>query len=186
VETRDFLAEMIGNTDGIVYKGRHRNDYIFFRPQEWEEVPAFNAGKATAGFFRFVFHNSRPDRLILFLESTPGDREIRRRLFEMGQKDQSLFNYLRDPNTTDYPKYYRRNFLTPRFYEEVTDEDREKEIRRHWSEFLEEDLPRIDSVLQGEEWIWQEPSGADSPEDREAPGRATRQDLLDRGPLRER
>jgi hypothetical protein len=31
-----------------------------------------------------------------------------------------------------------------------------------WDEFLEEDLPRIDTVLKGEEWIW-ESAGDHSP-----------------------
>jgi len=36
---------------------------------------------------------------------------------------------------------YARTFLKRRYYEEASDSDREKEIRRHWGEFLKHDLP---------------------------------------------
>jgi hypothetical protein len=73
----------------------------------------------------------------------------------MGRRDESLFNHLVDPGSNRHPKLYRRTFLTPEFYEEATDDDREKEIRRHWAEFLREDLPRMDAALKEERWIWE-------------------------------
>lgn len=152
-ERGTFLTELIDNTEIVIYKGRHKNDLLFFRPQEWDDVPVFNAGNAIYGFFRFVFHN-QPNNLILFLETSPGDERVRRRLFEMGQKDESLFNDLVDPGTGGYPKLYRRTFLTPRFCEEAADSDQEKEIHKQWAEFIQEDLPRIDSTLKKEQWIW--------------------------------
>ncbi len=155
VETRDLLVGMIEDTEGLVYKGGYKNDYIAFRPQAWEEVPAFNAGGASSGFLRFVFHNHKPHSLDLFLEMSPGDEEIRRRLFEAGRKKGSPFNDVRDPATTDHPKLYRRTFLTPTFAEGATDEEREREIHRQWAEFVEGDLPRIEGALREEIWIWE-------------------------------
>jgi PD-(D/E)XK nuclease superfamily len=151
---RDLVVRLIRNTKGLTYKGTYKNDLIFFRPQEWDNVPAFNEGPAKHGFFRFVFHNNRFDGLALFLETTPGDREIRRRLFNMGQKDESLFNYLEDPGTDDWPKLYCRTFLTPERYEGSSDGDLGQEIRRQWNAFLAKDLPRIDAALKKESWIW--------------------------------
>jgi len=40
-------------------------------------------------------------------------------------------------------------------YENSDQADREKEIRKHWIEFLENDLPRIDAALKNERWIWE-------------------------------
>lgn len=154
-EVRDLLAYLIHNEDRLAYKARYRNRYIFFFPTEWD-VSVLNPGNYSHGFFRFVFHNNS-DGLVLFLESSPGDEEVRQRLFEMGQKDESLFGHLEDPATGSYPKLYRRTFLTPEFYDEVSDKDRETEIRLHWAEFLENDLPRIDAALKQESWIWHEP-----------------------------
>ena len=155
--TRDLLVSLIQNEDRLAYKGRRMNQNVRFRPLEWDVVPALNANNDSQGFLRFAFHNL-PNELILFLGSSPGNKEISQRLFEMGQKDESLFNHLQEPRISNYPKLYRRTFLTPEFYdEEFTDNDREAEIHRHWTEFLENDLPRIEAALKKESWIWQEP-----------------------------
>jgi hypothetical protein len=34
-------------------------------------------------------------------------------------------------------------------------EVRDDKIRRRWAEFLEQDLPWMDAVMQEEEWIWE-------------------------------
>jgi hypothetical protein len=128
-ETRDLLRRLITDTHGLVGKGAGK-PYLFFRPSEWDDPMALNAGKDRMGFFRFVFH-SYPDRLDLFLETSPGDEGIRRRLYEMGYKDESLFNYLEDSETSGHPKLYNRTFLTPELYEDASEDDREEEIRRH-------------------------------------------------------
>ncbi len=154
-ETRALLVELIEGTESLVHKGGYKSDYIAFRPKGWEEIPALNAGGSSSGFLRFVFHNHKPGRLDLFLETSPGDEEVRRRLFQAGWKEGSPFNDVRDPATTDHPKLYRRTFLIPAFGEGADDEEREREIRRHWAEFVEMDLPRLEAALQEERWIWE-------------------------------
>lgn len=137
VETRNLLAKLIDDVEGLVYKGKYKNDYILFRPQEWDDSPVLNTGESSAGFLRFVFHN-RPSGgsgdLVLYLETTPGDERVRRKLFDMVHKNGSPFNDPTDPGTSDHPKLYRRTFLASGFYEEATDEDREEEIRERWAE----------------------------------------------------
>jgi hypothetical protein len=61
-----------------------------------------------------------------------------------------------DPETDKWPKLYRRTFLTPQHYEDASDSEREQEIRRHWTEFLQNDLSQIDEMLKKESWIWEE------------------------------
>lgn len=114
---------------------------------------------------RFVFHNQPrggSGELTLFLEMGSGDESVRRKLFEMGQKNEKLFNYLIDPDTNDTPKLYRRTFLHSRFFEEATDEVREEEIRRHWTEFIDKDLPCIEAALERESWVWEPNEGSES------------------------
>jgi hypothetical protein len=151
---RRLLAQLINNTDELVFLGNYTNLYIYFHPQAWGEAPALNIGKDRHHFFRFVFHNY-PDQLVLFLETSLGEEATRRRLYEMGQKDKSLFSDLEDPDTEDYPKLYKRIFLTPEHYEKCSDSEREQEIRRQWSTFLDKDLPQIEAALKKETWIWE-------------------------------
>lgn len=155
-ETRGLLAHLIQSEDGLVHTGSSKT-YVWFRPSQWDDVPTLNAGKDPNNFFRFVFFN-RSNELLLFLESGPGYEKIHQKLFEMGKKDELLFNYLENPESSNYPKIYRRIFLNSEFYDEdATDEEREAEISKNWAEFLEDDLPRIDAALKQESWIWQEP-----------------------------
>ncbi len=167
-EIGNLIARLINETDGLVRKGRSVKPYIAFRPSEWETPAALNAGEDRLGFIRFLFVN-RADSLTLYLQITPGDERVRRRLYEMGDKHQTLFNDVVDPDTDDYPNLYRRRFLTPEYYEEASESDREEEIRKHWAEFLGDDLPRIDAALKEERWIWE----SDEP-DKEHPGRGER------------
>jgi hypothetical protein len=153
---RDTLIRLIKYTEGLAYLGKSRNEYIYFRPQHWEGS-ALALGDDPRGFFRFVFHNYsvyHPEELILYLEMSTGDETNRRRLYEMGQKDESLFNDLVDPGTDRNPKLYSRIFLTPELSGELSDRERELEIRERWDEFLEQDLPRIETALKKERWIW--------------------------------
>lgn len=152
-ETRDLLRRLISDTDGLVGKGTGK-PYLFFRRIEWDAPAALNAGKDRMGFIRFVFVNL-PNNLTLYLQTSPGDEGVRRKLYEMGQKNEALFNDLIDPETSSHPNLYHRTFLTPEFYEDASDSAREEEIRRHWAGFLKEDLPRIDAALKEEKWIWE-------------------------------
>jgi len=160
-EIGDLLARLISDTAGVVRRGRSIKPYLFFRLSGWEAPGALNAGKERMGFVRFVFVN-HPDSLVLCLQTSPGDKGIRRRFYEMGHKDESLFNDLVDPQTSNHPNLYYRTFLTPEFYEDTSDTDREEEISRQWSEFVEDDLPRIRAALSEEEWIWESDEPGDS------------------------
>lgn len=148
---RDILTRLVKNTEVLLLTGKSRR-YVWFHPHSWE-VPALQVNDDRLGFFRFVFQNN-PDRLDLYLETSPGDERTRRRLFEMGQKDEELFNHLADPNTGRYPSLYRRTFLAPQRYQDASDSELEQEIHRQWDEFLKEDLPRIEAALKAETWIW--------------------------------
>lgn len=165
MDSRKLLDQLIDNTEGLVRKGGIKNDYILFRPQKWDNVAPLSGRQGGSGLLGFVFHNQPwggSGELILFLEMSPGDESVRRKLFEMGQKNEKLFNDLIDPDTNDNPKLYRRTFLDSKFFEEATDEVREEEIRKHWMEFLEDDLARIDAALERESWIWESNEASES------------------------
>ncbi|CAN5607931.1 hypothetical protein BH24ACT21_BH24ACT21_12250 [soil metagenome] len=72
------------------------------------------------------------------------------------RQDDKIFQNAQPPNDKSGTKIYSKNFLTPEFCENATDNERDTEIHRCWTEFLEEDLPRIDAALKQESWIWQE------------------------------
>jgi len=114
--------------------------YIYFYPAGWDTSPH--------GSLEFVFHN-HTHALDLDIELRWADEAARGRLFDVVRRYESLFiRFVENPGTRLNPTLYRRNFLTPKLYEEANDSEREEEIRRRWTEFLEEDLPRIGEVLK--------------------------------------
>jgi len=150
---RDLLIGLISRSAGLDFAGRHRNMYVYFVPHEWK-VSTLESGNDSHRFFRFVFH-IHSNQLTLYLETSPGDEKTRQRLYEMGRKDESLFNRLEHPDTSAYPKLYSRVFLTPEAFEAAGDGEWEDEIRRQWNGFLEEDMPRIEAAVRRETWIWE-------------------------------
>lgn len=154
-DTLLLLEQLINDTKGVMFKERGAGKlYLVFRPSGWEAPASLNTGSDTGGFLRFVFIN-KPNDLTLILQMTPGDNGIRRRLYQMGRNDESLFNNLVDPETSMWPTLYLRTFLNPEFCQAASDSEREQEIRRQWAAFLEEDLPRIEEALKNEAWIWE-------------------------------
>ena len=149
---RAILTNLVGNREGLISTGQSAV-YVWFHPQSWE-VPALDVTDDPGGILRFVFHND-PDGLDLFLETSPGDEATRRRLYEMGLNNRSVFNRVEDPDTDGWPKLYHRAFLSPGFPEDALDSEREQEIRRQWNRFLDNDLPQIEEALRREAWIWE-------------------------------
>ena len=74
-------------------------------------------------------------------------------MFHMALSNRTTFNNVAESLERE-TKVFVRPILTPEFYEEATNSDREQEIRRQWSEFLEWDLPRIEEALKKKTWIW--------------------------------
>ena len=100
----------------------------------------------------FEFWNGA-DRLELKLILGPGPDDVRQKLLAMAQTNPSVFGTPRNYVASHYD-ILSRTLLEKSMYEEATDSDREKEVRRRWAEFLDEDLPRIDAALKEERWIW--------------------------------
>ncbi len=155
--TRDFLLRLIGSAEDLIYKkSTAGGSYLYFCPKEWE---------VSDGFIGFVFHN-HTDQLALFLEINWGDERLRRRLFEIAERDQSPFNHLvENTRKGTNPKLYQRSFLTPRSYEDYSEQEREREIYRQWTKFLE-DLDRMKATLREETWIWESDEGHSGSEER--------------------
>ena len=50
---------------------------------------------------------------------------------------------------------FERPLLKQEAYKDLDDEQREQEIRRQWSKFLDKDLPRIEAALKKDTWLWE-------------------------------
>jgi hypothetical protein len=92
--------------------------------------------------------------LNLHLFMGPGPEETRQKLLKMVRSNEPNVFVLPRAIGTWIPIYHRP-ILLPEVYDKLTREQREQEIRRHWEEFLDNDLPRIEEALRREAWIWE-------------------------------
>ncbi len=165
---RKVLVRLIEETPGLVYNTRFtrypEGEWISFRVQEWE-VSTLKVGEGAYKdcILLFVFGNL-PDKLQLQLQFGPGDEEIRDKLFDIARDNQAVFNNASAPLERE-TAIFSRSVLTSEFYVDAVDADRGREIRKQWSDFLENDLPRIDAALKQERWIWESGETGESSED---------------------
>ena len=68
----------------------------------------------------------------------------------MVQTPQPLFRTASKSLNQKWNVIYGKVFLKPKDYEDASDGYLEKEIRKHWAEFIGSDLPKIMEVVKAE------------------------------------
>lgn len=160
-EIKVVLKDLIRNEPGLELD-RTGKTMVNFAKSEWDRPVLLTASGWTRSrrVLLFEFQNST-NSLDLKLFIGPGPEETRQKLFDMAQANPAIFEIPREL-AGKYNTIFSRSLLKKEMYENTDHEEREREIRRRWSEFLEEDLPQIEAALKDERWIWQEPNGADN------------------------
>jgi len=150
-----ILENLIQETTDLVLDA-HLKVHIRFVVQEWD-VPILLEGKDWTPSHRillFEFLNVE-NSLKLSLYIGPGPQETRQKLFDMATKNKPLLKAAAKTLNSKWNVIYQRPFLTSKSYEDASDKELEAEIRKHWTDFLENDLPKIKAALKAEDWIWQ-------------------------------
>jgi hypothetical protein len=145
-----LLRELITSTPGLILYYSWEKTYTSFIPQEWD-VPAL-AGKNR---WVLIFTFDRKDRLQLNLIINPGPFETRQHLLDMAHAKQPPFKPVDSQLNDLYNTIYKRTFLTKQAYKNSSETEVQAEIRKHWKDFLEHDLPQIQAALRSEAWIWE-------------------------------
>ena len=132
---------------------------IRFAVREWD-TPAllipegFPRGWTPSGHMLLFQVTNDHNVLNLHLFLGPGPEETRQKLLGMVRSNEPDVFVLPRATGTWIPIYHHPMIL-PEVYDKLTREQREQEIRRHWDEFLDNDLPRIEEALRREAWIWE-------------------------------
>lgn len=132
-----------------------RKDNIKFVVGEWDDAPALLTSMGytpSDHILMFEVHNNF-DSLSLHLYLGPGPEAIRQRILEMVRANPEVF-MMPSSLTGKWLPIFSRHLLRQETYDNLDEEEREEEIRLHWNEFVEEDLPRIEVALKKETWIW--------------------------------
>ena len=151
-ELESVLSSLIEEEPEVELDDSSKSKIRFAIPA-WDTPELLSAqGWTSSGrILLFEFWNY-PGSLELKLYIGPAPNEIRTELLELARAHPDVFSVPRRASTRWTPIFTRRD-LREEDYEEATDSDREKQIRHHWSKFLDEDLPRMDAVLREDEWI---------------------------------
>jgi hypothetical protein len=153
---RETLEELVQNSQGLALDHCTKN-YIRFVPTAWD-VPRLGTGKGwtqSGRILLFEFANS-PDRLNLRLIIGPGPDDIRQKLFQMAQTYPTIFKLPFKTLNQKWNTIYSRAFLTPKDYEDASDEQLAEKIGKHWGRFVDSDLPALSDVLGKEQWVWEQ------------------------------
>lgn len=85
---------------------------------------------------------------------SPAGTDTREKLFRMALSNEPPFrpsHFQQLPPQWVY--LYRRKMLDPQTYTKLSDRALESELRKEWTYFIEEVLPRLDAVLKKQEWF---------------------------------
>ncbi len=149
------LEALVDKVPGLVADQIDKNR-IRFSVEGWD-VPALLTARDFTPSRRvllFEFFNKPRDLQLKLMVGPGNDEDVHQGLFSMAANSEVLSSPRRPEG--DWGVIYNRPFLDERQYgPDVSEAERTEVIRARWAEFLNDDLPRIDSALKGERWIWE-------------------------------
>ncbi len=153
-QIRPIIEDLIRQGPGL-RPDVSKKDNIKFVSQVWDTTALKVSTEWTPSkrILMFEVHNGF-DSLSLHLYLGPGPQDTRQKLLDVARANPEVFIVPRSLGGKWLP-LFSCHLLRQEAYEDLDDEEREKEIRRRWREFLDQDLPRIDAVLKNEAWIWE-------------------------------
>lgn len=154
-----LLKNLVKESPSLAYGYRENDlfeDWVVFDHREWD-VPALRVGNRYQNSRRllyFVFYSDLTENLEIWLELGPGDADARSRLLAIAHKNPTVFNEVPD-SLSEWTRLLTYPLLTPEQFKKGADDEREKEVRRQWNRFLRNVLPRLETALKEEVWIWE-------------------------------
>jgi hypothetical protein len=152
---KDILEHLVESQPMLVLDHSSKS-YVRFTVKEWD-VPLLRQGEGWTNSGRMLLFqfNNFEDRLWLYLVIGPGPLETRQKLHDLAHAHKPHFKPAYRALNKKLNTIYQREILSPATYHESTAEQKEAEIQKKWKEFLQYDLPQIQSNLKAEDWIWE-------------------------------
>jgi hypothetical protein len=151
---QEYLMELITEVPELMLDQSSKSSIRFY-PTDWA-VPALQQGEGwtrSGQILLFEFSN-RENRLLLNLYIGPGPLEIRQKLHALAVEKQQFFTSTKTLNR-QWNKIFGHSFLQSRDYEDASLDDLAEKIKSTWDQFIIGDLEKIKSILESQEWIWQ-------------------------------
>lgn len=160
-ELSDLLTELV-RANPTLAPDYSSKSYVRFLPKDWDLSAPLREGKGwtrSGRILLFEFHY-RGNDLRLKLTIGPGPKPTRQLLLTMALAHRPPFT------TTDATLYEKWNMIYD--HPMVKDalsldkslDDVGAQLRKRWTEFLENDLQLIDAALRAQQTLWQEDTNA--------------------------
>jgi hypothetical protein len=152
---RNIIKLLIEQKQGLILDHTQER-YTGFAIQDWD-VPMLMDGKEASQPGRILLFqfDTWVDTLPLSLYVGPGSDVIRQRLLDVVTTHQPPFKVDEtQPPTNEWYQIFERHFLTTEFYEDATADELAEKILQSWSEFLKNDLPALQHILEQQTWLW--------------------------------
>ncbi len=151
---RELLEQLVKDQPELI-SDHSSKSYIRFIHRDWD-VPVLRQGEgwtSTKRILLFEFRNFE-NKLALHLIIGPGPHELRKKLFDVAQAHKPPFNPSMKSLANNWNAIYVRSLLAKMDYEADKFEDYEVVLKKKWINFLEHELPQLQSVFQAEKWLW--------------------------------
>ena len=154
-QVRDVVEDLIREQPRLE-PDASRKDNIKFVVGEWDNAPALMTAEDWTGSGRILIFEvwNNTNSLDVHLYMGPGPEAVREGILGAARRNPEVFAVPRSTSGRWVP-IFTHHLLKPEAYEKLDREQREQEVRRHWDEFLDNDLPRIEEALRREAWIWE-------------------------------
>ena len=152
----ELLVSLAGDSKAYKFEiGYQSKRYIEFYPVEWNELPPqLKAGDwDMKGMpLDFIFINAADQlklRLYLYLDYP---EPVVQAIHQLALAQPKVFQYASTKLSTSRVQIYRKQFLTPKDYEDADLETLRPKVEAEWQKFVVHDLPAILEKLAGVDW----------------------------------
>lgn len=144
----DYLQSLIHEDSNMIFDSAGKTLIRFSTPTIDSKIPKVSEGWLRSKRLVVYEFQNFDNKLMLRLYIGPGDKELRKFLFDFFSKKHVLFSLTNRTMGSKHHCIYQKEFLRKKEYEEKEYEDLVSIINKKWKEFVENQLHQIDSYVK--------------------------------------
>lgn len=151
---RQIVEELVSENPNLTLDHTTKGE-VKFAVSDWDTSVNLNKNRwsVLGRILLFVISNT-PSSVDLKLMIGPGEANVREGFWQIANFSGAPFKVVRKL-AKEHNTVYTRSVVRQTLLEEGELEEIDQEIREHWADFIENDLPRIDAAMKQEAWIWE-------------------------------
>jgi len=144
----EYLQNLIHQEPKLIFDSAGKTLIRFSTPEIDSKIPKVSQGWLRSKRLVVYEFQNFDNKLMLRLYIGPGDKELRKLLFDFFSKKPVLFPLTKRTMGSKHHCLFQKEFLRKKEYEEKEYEDLVPIINKKWKEFIENQLPQIDAYIK--------------------------------------